>query len=440
MDELILRDFRCFRGEHVIPLAPITVLVGENSTGKSTLLALARIAWDLAFGVTGADFNEEPFQLGSYEELAHNNGGRGKRAPSFSVGFSDSSALARLPGPTLIAPGATSLVGTFSALAGQPTLSKAKLERGPWRIEVQVKPEQIEVGLSTPAGMYRFKEEQSAARLRLFKNAGDLLSYVGFILRMGAGEVFLEGNLPRDDELSALAGILYFIPSRSEARPVAVAPIRSRPKRTYDPLREVRSPEGDHVPMLLARLGSADQSAWDRLAIDLSSYGKASGLFEEVVVHRFEGGESSPFQLRVRLAGQKKEINLVDVGYGVSQVLPILVDALVEQSSGFFLMQQPEVHLHPRAQAELGTFIASLARSRDHRFMVETHSDYLVDRLRMEVKNKTIKPEMVAILFLERQGSEVKIHRIEIDSSGNIVGQPDSYRRFFLEEELRAIL
>src|SRR5436305_12090662 len=89
MDKLLLKDIRCFRGEHVAPLAPLTILVGENSTGKSTLLALTRIAWDIAYGATEPDFNEEPFQLGAYDELAHYHGGRGKRATSFSVGFSD---------------------------------------------------------------------------------------------------------------------------------------------------------------------------------------------------------------------------------------------------------------------------------------------------------------------------------------------------------------
>src|SRR5881396_1662040 len=75
--------------------------------------------------------------------------------------------------------------------------------------------------------------------------------------------------------------------------------------------------------------------------------------------------------------------NLVDVGYGVSQALPILVDTLQRPAADeVFLLQQPEVHLHPRAQAELGSFFVSQA-GKKRRFVIETHSDYLVDRVRM---------------------------------------------------------
>ena len=64
MDKLILQDVRCFRGQQEIPLAPLTLLVGENSTGKSTVLAAARLAWDIGNGVASPDFNEEPFDWG----------------------------------------------------------------------------------------------------------------------------------------------------------------------------------------------------------------------------------------------------------------------------------------------------------------------------------------------------------------------------------------
>ncbi len=69
MDRLIIENVRCFRGRHEVPLAPLTILVGENSTGKSTLLAMARLAWDVSTGYP-LSFNEEPFRLGSYDQIA----------------------------------------------------------------------------------------------------------------------------------------------------------------------------------------------------------------------------------------------------------------------------------------------------------------------------------------------------------------------------------
>jgi predicted ATPase len=121
------------------------------------------------------------------------------------------------------------------------------------------------------------------------------------------------------------------------------------------------------------------------------------------------------------------------VGYGVSQALPILVDTL-QLSSALFLLQQPEVHLHPRAQAALGSFFAKRI-SKGKQFIIETHSDYLVDRIRMEIRRKQLKPEDVSLLYFERKKSSATIHNINLDSNGAIVDPPPGYRQFFLKEE-----
>jgi len=168
----------------------------------------------------------------------------------------------------------------------------------------------------------------------------------------------------------------------------------------------------------------------------LRSFGEASGLFKSVEVKRKGSKESDPFQIGVKTTGQS--FNLVDVGYGVSQALPIIVDVVLNPKSSSFLLQQPEVHLHPKAQAELGSFLASLAKTQDKRFIIETHSDYLIDRIRMDIRDKKqIRPEDVAILYFERSKSGVAIHELELDDFGNIKNAPPSYRQFFLDEERR---
>ena len=91
---------------------------------------------------------------------------------------------------------------------------------------------------------------------------------------------------------------------------------------------------------------------------------------------------SDPFQLHVKVRSGHQR-NIMDVGYGVSQSLPIIVDVLAaeeqigERNGNYctFLMQQPEVHLHPRAQAELASFFADSYSKRNNRFMIETHSE-----------------------------------------------------------------
>jgi predicted ATPase len=105
----------------------------------------------------------------------------------------------------------------------------------------------------------------------------------------------------------------------------------------------------------------------------------------------------------------------------------------------FLLLQQPEVHLHPRAQAALGALFAQLAAKGHRSMIVETHSDYLIDRVRQDVAAGKISPKIVALLYLHREGLEKKCHLIELDRLGNLIDPPDYYRSFFLEEEWRLL-
>ena len=132
--------------------------------------------------------------------------------------------------------------------------------------------------------------------------------------------------------------------------------------------------------------------------------------------------------------------NLIDVGYGVSQVLPVITELLRSDAPSMFLLQQPEVHLHPSAQAALGSLFCQVAGP-DRQIVVETHSDHLLDRVRMDVRDGEgrLKPEDVSILFFERGELDVRIHSLRIDEQGNIIDAPDSYRGFFMEETARSL-
>jgi predicted ATPase len=117
----------------------------------------------------------------------------------------------------------------------------------------------------------------------------------------------------------------------------------------------------------------------------------------------------------------------------------VVVDALQLRPNQIMLIQQPEVHLHPRAQAALGTFFCDQVANHKKAFVIETHSDYLVDRIRMAVAAGTLPPASVNIAFLERVKLDVRINELALDDMGNIVNAPPSYRRFFLQEEQRLL-
>ena len=132
--------------------------------------------------------------------------------------------------------------------------------------------------------------------------------------------------------------------------------------------------------------------------------------------------------------------NLIDVGYGVSQVLPVITELFRDDATPMFLLQQPEVHLHPSAQAALGSLFCQVAGNR-RQLVIETHSDHLLDRVRMDVRDGKgkLKPDDVSILFFERGNLDVRIHSLRLDEEGNVLGAPRSYRRFFMEETRRSL-
>jgi hypothetical protein len=408
---LQFQGIRCFSAKQDAVIRPLTLLVGENSSGKSTFLALCNSAPSIILAVAGVtSFNEPPFLLGAYDQLASRL--RGGQADSFSITFA--------------VEGCGRIEAKFVPIAGQPALERWSLCTGQSSLVVEPERNSSSANLTwtSERGQRTFKEE----RYRLLWSW--LWNEDYWIRKQARKEL---GPVIPFAELTKLHDATRAIRDAFGRAPYAFAPIRTNPIRTYDPVRLSPTPEGSHVPMVLAELSSAEAGkSWTGLRSDLSKFGRKSGLFEQIDVVRKGKKQSDPFQIGVRSGGHSH--NLVDVGYGVSQVLPILVDTLQRSGTNdVFLLQQPEVHLHPSAQAELGSYFARQVR-KNGRFVVETHSDYIVDRIRMEVRRKTLRPEDVSLLYFERGKQGAMIHHIELTADGSIMNPPKGYREFFLNE------
>jgi predicted ATPase len=420
MDRIFFENVRCFAARQEVRLAPLTVLVGENSSGKSTFLALVRLAWDLvsAKGTVGfPDFNEEPFQLGAFDQIV-SRASRSERR-TFIIGIGGSVDM----GERSVS---VKVVGDFRPLGGQPVLGAWTFESAPYEMihRFETNGQGSLMTVSLPSGEFTAGQPPATPLDEFFIPAS-------LIKGTARGE-----HKEQARELEALTDRLRETVAVLKPRPYAFAPVRTRPRRTYDPVQPLESPEGSHIPIILANTFRRDPEEWSKIATAMEFFGRQSGLFDRVEVRRLGKLESDPFQIQVRIGGNA--INLIDVGYGVSQVLPIIVDCLRGERRGTFLLQQPEVHLHPSAQAELGSFLGVLAKEQDKRFVIETHSDYLVDRIRMDIRDrKGITPEDVSLLYFERRNGEAHIHSLMLDNQGNILDPPPGYRSFFLEEERR---
>ena len=442
MNSVTLENFRCFGEKQTVRLAPLTLLVGENSTGKTSFLALIRALWDMAYESRTPDFREYPFDLGSYDEIAHHGDSGESRADRIDVGFtkdSDDGATTKY---------SFSLVkdGTVPVQAGR------RISRGQKWIQESLHPaSQYSLRVGAGVNQWRPSVEESALD---DGSPGELTpaSWVLYSLIAIRRAVGIPGMTPIDGsrqieprETEELLEIVMDATRSHGTRPFASAPVRSKPLRTYDSSRINFDADGNSVPSYLSDVFSRDPDTWQFLKGRLEEFGTAAGLFNEIEIKPFES-DGNAFRVRVKEAskgpiGQWR--NLVDVGYGVSQALPIVTELWRPESPSTFLLQQPEVHLHPMAQAALGSVFCQVAGAASPRrqLIVETHSDHLINRVRMDVRDSVgdLTPDDVVVLYFERRDFDVKIHEITFDELGNLDGAPPSYGRFFMDETSRSI-
>lgn len=118
------------------------------------------------------------------------------------------------------------------------------------------------------------------------------------------------------------------------------------------------------------------------------------------------------------------------VGFGLTQVLPIVVAALSAKMDDLLLIENPEVHLHPAGQAEMGQFLATVAAA-GVQVILETHSDHVLNGIRRAVKADVLSGEEVALHFFKprgkQDGGESQVESPAIDSNGNIDLWPDGF-------------
>jgi predicted ATPase len=133
-------------------------------------------------------------------------------------------------------------------------------------------------------------------------------------------------------------------------------------------------------------------------------------------------------ELKVALANSEGKHDLTHVGVGVSQVLPILVMCLLAETDSTLVFEQPELHLHPKVQTLLGDFFLSMALC-NKQCIVETHSEYLIDRLRFRIAaaEGNVLTDQAKIYFVEKPGAASTFRQVTINEYGAIVDWPDGF-------------
>lgn len=441
-----LQDFKCFRDTGEIHIKPITFLVGENSSGKTSFLAALRLSLECFTSAANNPFNREPYFLGGFDQIAHASVGGRRRASSFCLSLTHNSPPSRgrnsLHGVRRInttGDATNSHILRFGKGSPQPHLVAYSFRHNDLEAEFDLNGDHVECKIGGVA--FKRKRELFLTPAAMIRENPSFLRYIF--------DEFIHANASRSavqppqkpDNMDALLKLAEGFRSARMSlgqRVFASAPVRSEPLRTYNPSEVAANAQGSHVPLELAGHKTRSPDRWEKVRQALSDFGQRAGLFDDIEIRQLGKKDGDPFQIEVKVGGPL--VNIVDVGYGVSQALPIIYQIQNSRHYDAFLIQQPEVHLHPRAQAELGTLIGATAVSKDAPyFVIETHSDYILDRIRIEVQEGRVPHDYVGIHYFSRNGNDVRISQITLDENGELDGAPTYFREFFLSEHRRLL-
>lgn len=156
------------------------------------------------------------------------------------------------------------------------------------------------------------------------------------------------------------------------------------------------------------------------------------GLIHDFAVKPVAQGRKE-YEVRVRTGQQSAEVLLTDVGFGVSQVLPVIVECFYVPRRSIVILEQPEIHLHPAVQAELADLFIAAVRAREAgddrnvQFIIESHSEHFLRRLQRRIAEEELAKKDAALYFVHTEGPSARIEELDVDDYGNIRNWPENF-------------
>lgn len=383
IERLYLNNYKGFV-KTFIPVKDVNFLVGENSTGKTAVLDVLGAILSMQFQ-NNAELNGEEQNLGYFNEIVNQKlKGRNK---TFEIGIERKESVEKM-GRTI-----TYELYSYYNKEGLPQLQSYRCMYNGRHVKIKF--------TDTTSDTIRFytKKDETQDFVEWIQN-GELSKVKVQSLKMPTALPFfwirafvlhqMESDIVKG---GADALNLTMIKDASIFR--KFAPIRAKARRYYEGIVNKYSSEGQHTPEIMNRIyRDCNQKIIDAI----NSFGRESSLYDEIQVKTLSKGQTVPFKMTVKYGDIVA--NIINVGYGVSQVLPLVVDILLGTDK-VFSIQQPEVHLHPKAQAAFGQFVYESFSNRKNKFLIETHSDYTIDRFRLQLKKDKGKDKPSSqVLFL----------------------------------------
>ncbi len=411
--QLRVKNFKAWQGEHQVELAPLSLFLGTNSAGKTSLLQMLLLLKQTA---ESPDRRQHLNLGGQPGDVLHLGGFRDiiaghdlKRELAFglrSTSFRTSKQpLIEYDVSFCQARGGIPVVKSLMYASGERTFKAERGQKGGYLLTTADSMPVGPIGEAKRLVKKTFEPERSVA----FSAAA--------VAALG-----LEGGKVQDLALQmveALKEIVY------------LGPLREQPKRTYQWNQQSPGDLGTKGEFAIqALLASANDRAkptetggrgWlvEQVSRWLQTMKVADGLSLE------QQGSSVHYEVIVHQG--KIKANLVDVGFGVSQVLPVMTLAYFVPEGSTVIIEQPEIHLHPLAQTALADLFVKVSLTRRVQFLVETHSENMFRRLQSLIADEHIAPEACTLYFVKRGEESAVLQRLEVDEYGRIKNWPEKF-------------
>ena len=444
INSLSLKNFKCFE-EVDVKFAPITLLTGANSSGKSSLInAILAVLQTRDFPYFFSP-NGQFINMGSFQEIVH-LGNRNKQI-EVDLSFSDITNF-YIPGKpqtdhftnvvnvkTKWKRDVKNDLPTLNGLSYDSFGFKMDMGKGANKFIFNLYDESGESYLdwngesyTTPFDKFISKEN---INIEFLKHKDERVPFAKAILNIKKAQFssfqdmldkiinFEESNWSMTQLRRRLINQLTFLGLEFNY----IGSFRNPPERTY-----YQKPPSTNKVNVTGE-GYIDQIIdWeDNNAHEFSKFKKIIrklNILHDIKALKLKGGR---FELNVSTHNTNQYASLTDVGFGISQFLPIIVADLQLTTQSCLTVSQPEIHLHPRIQATFGDYIAEQVRKTQKQYILETHSEYLLNRIRLLLVKGELKPEDVKVYYFENDGIKSIVHEVEFATDGQIKGAPSGF-------------
>lgn len=427
-----LQNFKCFEKIDV-DCKKITLLTGANSSGKSSVLngllgAFQTTRYPFFYSPNGDYVN-----MGDYSEVSFNH--IRNREIGIGIDFDDLSGSS------------ASIDARFreDAKTRQPKLGKLIFDSASFKLSLEGVDAHYEGTYSySPGEVSGTHKEMQGILAKFASEIADFIKkqpdahkrkkqlpptdIVKLIFEPSEGKVRLSGQF----EVAAPEGMpvvelqieqMASMFSRMNREFNYVSSFRHPPERTYYRRTKAALKVGRYGENHIDQIVEWEQSKSKEFRALVKCLQELK-LLNELHTKTFPGGR---FDIKVKPGGASVETSLIDVGFGVSQFLPIVVADLQLGKGATVAISQPEIHLHPSAQSLLGDYFLKNTIDNDKRYIIETHSEYLVNKFRALIAKGSLAPDDVSVYYLRKTSDRSESFRITFTKDGKIEGAPKDF-------------